>query len=381
MSQHRIRRLGCVVLLAAALALVLGACGSSSSGNARSLLRQTFSGEHKVNSGRLSFALTVNPSGSSTLTSPISLGFSGPFQSLGKGKLPASDFTVSISAQGHTGALSILSTGTKGYVTMSGVSYQLPASSFHKLESSFSSISSSGSGSSSGKSSVLAKLGINPLNWLSHPRVLGSDTVGGAQTTHIRANVNVPNLLRDLSTFLEKASSVGISGTSGLSNGLSASSRQNVARAIRSPRFDLWTGTGDKTIRRLVLGLRLPVTGSIATQLGGMKSAGLSLSLQYADLNKPQTITAPTKVEPFSIFSGKLTALLQGIESGVASGALSGTGSSSTGSNSSGSNSTGTSTGGNVVSATSAYSQCIQKAGQDVGKMQQCASKLSGSGG
>jgi hypothetical protein len=369
------------VLVASAVALLLGACGSNgSSGSARSLLRQTFSGEHKVNSGRLSLALTVNPSGSSTLTSPISLAFSGPFQSLGTGKLPASDFTISISAQGHTGALSILSTGTKGFVTMSGVSYQLPASSFQKLESSFSSITSSGRGNSSGKTGVLSKLGINPLNWLSHPKVLGSETLGGAQTTHIRATVNVPGLLRDLSTFLEKASSAGISGTSGLTNGLSASSRQKVASAIRSPRFDLWTGNSDRTVRKLVLGLTLPVRGSISSQLGGIKSAGLNLTLQYADLNKPQTITAPTKVQPFSIFSSKLTALLQGIESGVASGALSGTGSSSRGTGSSGTT-TGTSTSGNVVGATSAYSQCIQKAGQDVAKMQQCASKLSASGG
>lgn len=388
MSQHLIRRLGCATLLAACVALLISACGSSSSspGNARSLLRQTFSGEHKVNSGRLSFALSVSPTGSSTLTRPISVAFSGPFQSLGKGKLPASDFTVSVSAQGLNGGLSILSTGTKGYVTMSGTSYQLPASSFQKLESSFSSITSSGSGSSSNKTGALAKLGINPLDWLSNPKVVGSGSVGGAQTTHIRASVNVANLLRDLSTFLQKASSVGISGTSGLSNGLSAASQQKVASAIRSPHFDLWTGNSDRTVRKLVVGLAIPVSGSLSTELGGMKSAGLSLTLQYADLNQPQTITAPTHVQPYSVFSKKLSALLEGIKSGVSSGALGGTGTSST--NSSGSSPTSTTgatgaagTTGSVVSATAAYSKCIQKAGQNIGKMQQCASELNASGG
>ncbi len=377
MSQHPNRRLGCALLVAAGLALLLSACGSSSSGNARSLLRQTFSGEHKVNSGHLSFSLSVSPSGSSTLTKPISLTFSGPFQSLGTGKLPASDFTVSISAQGISGALSILSTGTKGYVTMSGVSYQLPAASFHSLESSFSSIASSGSASSSGKSGVLSKLGINPLGWLSNPKVVGSGTVGGAPATHIRATVNVANLLRDLSTFLQKASSLGISGTSGLTKGLSASSQQRVASEIKSPSFDLWTGNSDRTVRKLQVGLSLPVTGQISTLAGGLKTAGLSLTLQYADLNQPQKITPPTKVEPYSIFSSKLTALLQEVETGVASGALGSTSSSGT---STSTTSTGTSTTGSVVGATAAYSKCIQKAGQDVAKMQQCASKLNNGG-
>ncbi len=384
LSHHpaRATRTALALLAIACCALLLSACGSSSPGNAKSLLRQTFSGAHKVNSGQLSFTLSVNPSGSSTLTKPISLALSGPFQSLGARKVPKSDFTVSISAQGHTGQLSILSTGTAGFVTMSGTSYQLPASTFQRLESSFSSIASTGAGSSSTKSGVLGRLGINPLDWLSDPRVVGTGTVGGAQTTHVRATVNVPALLRDLSTFLQKASSLGISGTSGLSSGLSAATQQRVAGEIHSPSFDLWTGTGDKTVRKLVVGLSVPVKGQISTLAGGLKAAGISLTLQYSGLNQPQTITAPTQVQPYSVFSAKLATVLRAVENGVSSGALgtsSGTGSTGT---STGTGSGGTSSGSSgAAGATTAYSQCIQKAGQDVAKMQQCASKLNSSTG
>ena len=98
-SFHRIL----LAILAGGAILVLGACGSSgSSGNASALLNQTFSGTHAVNSGNLSFSVTVNPSGSSTLRGPITLSFGGPFQSLGKGKLPASNFSISIGALGRT---------------------------------------------------------------------------------------------------------------------------------------------------------------------------------------------------------------------------------------------------------------------------------------
>jgi len=167
-------------------AVTVAACGSSSSsGQARTLLKQTFSGQHTVNSGNINVSLSLNPSGSSTIKGPITLSFGGPFASLGSGKLPKSNFKVSISALGRTGSLGILSTGTAGYVTLSGKSYQLPASTFHQLESSFSSLtSSSGGGSGSG---ALSKLGINPLGWLIDPTIAGNETIGGASATDIRA--------------------------------------------------------------------------------------------------------------------------------------------------------------------------------------------------
>lgn len=375
----RVARFGCALLATAAACVGLSACGSSSPGNARSLLHQTFSGAHRVNSGRLNFALSLEPSGSSTLTQPISLSLSGPFQSRGTGQLPASDFTIAISAQGHTGSLSILSTGTKGFVTMSGVSYQLPASSFQKLESSFSSIASSGHNSSSTGSGVLSKLGIHPLDWLTHPQVVGTGNVGGAQTTHVRASVNVPALLRDLSTFMRKAASLGVSGTTGLSSGLSAATQQKMASELQKPSFDVWTGNRDKTVRRLQVGLRLPISGQIAGLLGGSRSLGLGFTLQYSQLNQPQTITAPTRVQPYSIFSAKLQTVLQALAGSVSSGSL---GSTSSGSSQAGSGTATTgATGSTAAGLTAAYSQCMQRAGQDVAKMQQCASKLGNSGG
>ena len=178
-------------------ALVLAACGSSSSSTsgagAQTLLKQTFSGSHSVKSGLLNFNLTLTPSGSSTLKGPLSVGLSGPFQTRGKGQLPASNFTISINALGHKGALGLVSTGTSGYLTLQGAAYQLPAADFQKLASSF----SGASGAAGGGTGGLAKLGIEPLHWLTNASIVGNDTVAGASTTHIRAGVNVSALLGD----------------------------------------------------------------------------------------------------------------------------------------------------------------------------------------
>jgi hypothetical protein len=373
---------GLILLVLASL--VLAGCGSSSdssSGSPSTLLSQTFTGTHKVTSGVLNLTLTIDASGSSTLNGPITLSFGGPFQTRGAGKLPESNFTVGASALGRSASLGILSTGTSGYVTLQGTSYQMPQATFQKLESSFAQLASTTS--SSQGSGTLAKLGIHPLHWLTHPTTVGTETVGGAQTTHIHAGINVPALLGDLNTFIEKASSASGSAATQLKAGLSPATRQKVAAAIRNPSFDVWTGTSDKTIRRLTIALTLPITGSLSTQLGGVRSADIGLTMQYANINQPQKIAAPTVVRPYSEFQGKVSSFVQGLQSAAAgvlstgsSGAGGGSSTGSTGSSSSG----GTSAGGSSSSNVTKYGQCIQQSGGDVAKMQKCASLL-GSGG
>lgn len=368
-----------LTLLAAALVLTgLAACGSDSGGQAQSLLRQTFSGPHKVQSGNLTVNLTMTPSGSSTLTGPVSLSFGGPFQSRGSGKLPASAFTVTVSALGKTGSLGLLSTGDQGYVSLQGTSYQLPAATFQRLESSFSGLTSpaSGSGSNSG---ALGKLGIDPLKWLTNPTIVGSDTIGGADTTHIRAGINVAVLLGDLNTFLQKASSLGVPNASKIPSKISDSTRNQIANTVKNPSVDVWTGKSDKTARKVTIQLTFPVSGQISSVLGGLHTAQIALTLEYADLNQPQTITAPTTVRPFSEFTAKMQGLaqsLQGALGGIAGGAAGTTGTTGT------TGATGGSATGTTGSSSSAqgYAQCIQAAGNDTSKMQGCAKLLNNGG-
>ncbi|HEX7487841.1 MAG TPA: hypothetical protein VF341_02990, partial [Anaeromyxobacteraceae bacterium] len=367
-------------LLGAALALAgLAACGSDSSGQAQSLLKQTFSGPHKVQSGNLTVNLTMTPSGSTTLTGPVSLSFGGPFQSRGTGKLPESAFTVTVSALGKTGSLGLLSTGDQGYVSLQGTSYQLPAATCQRLESSFSGLTSSAGGSGA-NSGALSKLGIDPLKWLTNPTIVGSDTIGGADTTHIRAGINVAVLLGDLNTFLQKASSLGVPNASKVPSNISESTRNKVASTVQHPSVDVWTGKSDKTARKVTIQLTLPVTGQVSSVLGGLHSAQIALTLEYANLNQPQTITAPTTLRPFNEFTAKIQGLaqsLQGALGGIAGGAAGAGSTGSTGATGGSAGATGT-TGSS--SGVQSYAQCIQAAGNDISKMQGCAKLLNNGG-
>ncbi len=363
------------LLLVAILATsAVAGCGSSSSSssssNAQTLLKQTFSGSHTVKSGVLDLVLSLAPTGSSTLTSPISLSLHGPFQSRGSGSLPASDFTLTLGAMGRRGSFGVVSTAAAGYVTLQGASYQLPQAQFQKLESSFSSVESS-SGSAGG--SGLSQLGINPAGWVRSPSVVGSDNVGGAQTTHIRGTVDVSVLLADLNRLLAKESK-RTAATGKLPTTIPQATQDKIAGEIRNATLDVWTGTSDKTLRKLALNMTVPVTGKISTTFGGLSSAGIGFSLQYSNLNQPQTISTPPNVHPYSEFRAKLQGLVGGLQGTLGQSGLGGALGSSSGSGGSSPGTTSTPSAGTV----SKYSQCIQSAGSDVTKMQKCASLLTG---
>jgi hypothetical protein len=343
------------------------------------MLRATFTGSHQISSGAVGLSISLSPSGSSVLSGPISLSFGGPFQSRGAGELPESDFTASVSALGQSGSLGIISTGTTGYVTLSGTGYQLPQASFRQLEAGFSGLGGSGSSSGTGASSTL---GLHPLSWLRNPTVIGTESVAGAQTTQIHADVNVRTFLESLSPLLSRASGVGVKGVGKLPTSISPATAAKLAAEIRNPSVDVWTGTSDKTLRKLELALTVPLSGKTSRELGGVSSVGVRLTLQYSDLGQPQTVSAPTHLAPYKDLTAKLNAIVSEVQGAVVLGSLGSAGSSSGASGSGTTGNAGSSSSSSSSSSTRAlsrYSQCIQAAGKDVAKMQKCASLL-GSG-
>src|SRR6201999_223641 len=170
--------------------------------------------------------------------------------------------------------------------------------------------------------------------------VVGSDTIDGTDTTHIRSGVNVTALLRDLNTLLGKASSS--SGTK-LPSSIPQATQQKIAAAVKNASVDVWTGTSDKVLRKMSLNLTVPVTGQLSTAAGGATSAGIGFDLQYSHVNQSQTIAAPSNIKPYSQFTTKLRSVLTGIEGSVGAGSLGSTG--STGSGSTGSSGSSGATG------------------------------------
>jgi hypothetical protein len=91
-----------LALIAVALAIGVAACGGGggSSADARQVVKQTFNGQKRVDSGKLNLSMTANLRGTglaaSQLKEPIVIKMTGPFQSRGNNQLPEMDLVLGV---------------------------------------------------------------------------------------------------------------------------------------------------------------------------------------------------------------------------------------------------------------------------------------------
>jgi hypothetical protein len=363
---HRLHRLLAVLALGACAALLVACGGGGGSGcgggsSANDLLKQTFSCSHSIKSGNIALSVNINAAGSKQLKGPISAQFNGPFQSLGKGKLPKFDFTVFVSAQGRQFNAGAVSTGSSGYLRYQGTTYSVPPSVFDQFRSGFEQAASKSS--STNKKSGLSRFGIDPKAWLKNPRIVGTASVAGTETKHISAQVDVSKMLDDINTLLGKAGSLGIPNATQLPKSITPAQRAQIQKAVKTATFDVYTGSSDHTLRKLAVNLVIDAASlaSTSSSTAGLSNLQVSFTFQIAGLNQPQTVTAPTGARPLSELTSKLGSL--GSALGGAAGGSSG--------------STGTTPTAPKAGNVQKYSQCLQSAGGDISKEQQCAKLLT----
>jgi hypothetical protein len=360
------------MVVAVAVAACAGSGGSGSSGshpasNAQSLLRQSLEGKHRITSGVLSLRATVTPHGTSSSSStPITISFGGPFQSLGSGRVTESDFTVAVVAGSQRLLLGLRTTATAGYMRLNGSWFKLPATEFAQLRKSLATSGSSGLGS-------LPGLSVRPLRWLTDPQLLGTATVDGTQTTEVQARIDVAALADELGTVLAKEKSDPALSTSGLPAKLTAAQRQQLISELRNPTVQLFIGSADHTLRQAILDLNLKVPAKMSSELPGISSVGVAVTVNYADLNRPQTITAPAQVKPYDQLSMQLSGLLDEIDESTA-----GTTNNSAGASGASGSPTGGATGsaGGASGSDTKYDQCLSKAAGNVTELEKCASLI-----
>jgi hypothetical protein len=356
------RRRKTVVALSLVLlgAVLLAGCGSGGGGSASSstpvsqLLRQTFSGHKHVTSGKLSVALNVTAKGSSQLQGPISIQLSGPFESQGKGKLPKFAMNLVLHGSGQDFNAGLTSTGDKGFVSFQGTTYAVSGRVFQQFKKGYEQAQAQAA-SKQGRS--LASLGIDPQRWLTNPRNAGQANVGGTDTIKITGGVDIPKLLDDVNTLLQRTRSLGGTATQSIPQQLTPKEKQQAAKAVKNLSVEIYTGKDDKILRRMVIALGVqapPGTSSAAGQ-----SADIRLDVQLTDVNQGQDISAPSNAKPFS----QLLNMLGGLGLGAASG--------------SGSSSGSGAAGGASADTLKKYSDCIRKAGNDASKARKCANLLT----
>jgi hypothetical protein len=357
---HRLRPLMLLVIALASLAFA--ACGGDDEGKATSstdvnqLLKDTFSGQKNVKSGKLNLVVDIDSSAAGAATGPVSVKVAGPFESQGTGKLPKFKIDAALSGAGQNLKAGATSTGDKGFISFQGQQYAVSEEVFKQFKASYEQAQkSSASGS---KQTSLATLGIDPQKWLKNPKNAGEAKVGDDDTIKITGDVDVNALLDDLDKALGQARSLGLQGSDNLPSKLTPEQRKQFEDSVKNLSVEIYTGKEDTILRRLVVKLGLKQAADES------KSANVGLDMSITDVNEGQEIEAPSNAKPFDQLLGQLGA--SGLGGGLG-GSGSSSGSSGSRSGSSGSN----------ADAFKKYSDCVAKAGNDAAKAQKCADLLT----
>jgi hypothetical protein len=351
------------VLLVSALGLAVGCGDDGGDDDPAALLQETFGEGKEVESGRLDLSLRINAQGIEQIKGPITLALRGPFQSSGDGALPKFDFEVDIRTGNDSFRAGAVSTGDKGFLRFQDQAYSVPDQLFKQFKDGYARQAKCNEerGGDKGNTTFRA-LGIDPRRWLSGAKNEGKEDVGGAETIHITSRIDVPKFLEDVNrvlgrTDLQRDPCADEQQTAQPARGrqLTEAQRKRIADAIKEARLDVWTGADDKILRRLNVDLRIE---------GPKNERGdVRLDLSIGGLNEDQQVKAPTGTKPLEELLAQLGGSVPGLGSGEPQ----------EGQAQETPQEGGGGTGGEQAAPTGEYGKCIEEAGGDVQKLQQCA--------
>ena len=205
------------------------------------------------------------------------LPFSGPFQVAAPGRLPRFELIGRLPAVPGAASpdqrIAVAANGSKAFLTVEGVTYEVPPAGFAALERAYAQFSA-------------ARGTPNALGWLVDPKVEGEEEIGGTDTIHVSAGVDLPKLLDDVGRDLEP----GV--------------RRQIEQTISGVRLDVWSVEDGNSLRRLRLTFDVAQRGRPA--VAGVTGGRIAISVDVAQINDGQRVQAPASGEPFRKLTRKL---------------------------------------------------------------------------
>jgi hypothetical protein len=350
----KIRALSILVVALAGASLLAACGGGGNSEDPQQVLQQTFDNPTSIQSGTFDLDLRLETSGGdSPGTFEAKLG--GKFAGQGPNQFPKFDVDASVKADSGSQSLSrsggLTSTGDQAFINYQGTDYVVPQQLYDEFTTTYTGLQ--GQSGTNKSASLLSALNISPANWLTDLKNDGTTDVEGTQTIHVSGSANVPKLVEDLKAVAEKAgAAVGSVNTQQL---------DQLDDVVQSGDIDVYAGQDDKLLRRFQIHAELkPPPGTP----GAPDSLTVDFQINFADVNRPETFTAPANAQPLSNLTQTLggSGLGNALRGGLGtSGALPESGGSTTAPSPSG---------------VQGYEQCLSQAsGSD--ELQKCSDLLS----
>jgi len=372
-----------LVALASALALGLAACGGDDDEDARKQLDEAFS--KPIKSANVTVDVEAKLDGI-PLVGALKARLTGPFQSNGTDELPSLDFDVAITGVGQGLEAGIVSTPDNLFVILEGQAYEAGRDAVEDADKNLRKQREE----SETDGDSLKELGINPSNWVTDAKDEGEQQIGGVETDHISAKVDVGRLLDDGNKLVEQAPDVDSLGVQ-TPDKLTEGQKDELAKFVKNPTIDVYVGKDDGIVRRVSFDVEIDVPEDQQGGLRGFKGGDFALSVEFKDVGKPVKITPPTNAKPIDELGQQL---LGGGLGGFGGGGGSetpkppdrdsGSSGSDAGGSSSGSSSSGTTP--NLGSSPQTkpedaekfqrYLECVREAGSDQDKITSCTRSL-----
>src|SRR4051812_21354322 len=273
------------VLAIAGLIFVSHGIGGGSKGGAQSadqVIARAFSATQQGHAGKITGSVSVNVSGpeaaAANLSRPFSMSIDG-FANDSTAAQPRSfDIGVKVEGGGERHTVRVISTSKRRFIEMDGRAYELPAAQVKRL----------GSGGAAGQESpALKTLGIDPRTWVKGATDAGTARVGGEDTTHVSADIDVPRMFSDLMTAAER---------SGQAQQIPAEARAQIGKAVKDAKLEIFASKRDGSLRRVAATAHFEAPGPQGKPLQG----DLTFDLQATPLPEAQRVVAPRHAAPFS---------------------------------------------------------------------------------
>lgn len=297
-------------------AFAVAACGGGDDGgdvDVDEVLRQTFGEDKDIKSGRLDVSLRLDAEGLAQLRGPVTARLSGPFASTGADQLPRFAFEVEANLAGQALKAGATSTGEAGFLSFQGQAYQMSDELFEQFKTGYAEEAKKGEDEDEGVS--FKSLGVDPQRWLSDPEYVDKQEVGGTETLHLRAGIDLPRLLEDVNRILGRAEQI----QGQRARQLTEEERKQIEESITDADLELWTGEDDKILRRLNVRLKFDVPEERRERAQGLTGGVIAFDLALGAINDEQKISAPADARP-------LDELLQGLQGAQAGPGQSGSG-------------------------------------------------------
>jgi hypothetical protein len=286
--------------IAIGISAVVAGCGGSSSSSSedpQQVLNETFNNPTKITSGNLNISVDGTVQGAQS--GDFSATITGPFQgdTSNTAAIPQLDLTAKASANGFSFDGAVITTKDNAYVEYQSQAYEVGADAFKQFAAAYakSSKQAQAKQGSQDTSGLFKRFGIDPSTWLTNITNEGTTDVEGASTIHIHGDADVAQIVSDLQAISQ--------ATSGASTPQLTPDQLNQAKdSIQNASIDVYSGTDNHLLNKLALTLTIAPPASAGSTVS---SIDINFSVTLADVNQPQTISAPSNPKPLSDLLGQ----------------------------------------------------------------------------